>query len=117
MPRQGRAAVAEQAKVDFCPNVECYNVQQLFSSPSSNPTHFFMICRPFCSGLLLERGSMLEHLRPSLLAILQEEPRVKLNATRNLDLGGSAMLAANLEKSHHEHWACRWKHTMCTGRE
>lgn len=97
MPCQCRTTVAEQAKVDLCPDIECYNLQQPFSSPNSDAADFFMICGPFCFDLLFKRGSMLEHLRPRLLAVLEEELRVKLNTTLNLDFGSFSMLATDLE--------------------
>jgi hypothetical protein len=55
-----------------------------------------MVCRPFLFRLFLECGCVLQYLRPLLLAVLQEEAGVELNAVFYLDPGRLSMLKPNL---------------------
>jgi hypothetical protein len=61
-----------------------------------NALHFLQIVWPFCLGGLLETRGMFQDLRPCLLAILQEETRIKLNAATDWKLCRLAMLVSNL---------------------
>jgi hypothetical protein len=55
-----------------------------------------MVCGPVLFRLFLERGCVLQYLRPLLLAVLQEEVGVEFNAVFYLDLGRLSMLEPNL---------------------
>jgi hypothetical protein len=63
-----------------------------------------MVCRPVLLRLFLECGRVLQHLRPLLLAVLQKETGVEVDAVVDLCFGRLSMLETNLIVS----MACRF---------
>jgi hypothetical protein len=55
-----------------------------------------MVCGPVLFRLFLERGCVLQYLRPLLLAVVQEEAGIEFNAVFYLDLGRLSMLESDL---------------------
>jgi hypothetical protein len=96
MPRQRSTSVTEQAKVDLGSHIEGDNVQKLSSRTIGYSLHLFMVRRPSVFCFLFELRSVLEDFRPSLLAILQEEACVELNAAGDLKFSGLTVLVADL---------------------
>ena len=96
VPRQRRTPITEQTKVDLGPYVDRYNVQQLFPSTVSDALNLLMVCWPLFFGLLLECRRVLQDLRPFDLAILQEQLRIEVDATVDMDFGCLPMLKAYL---------------------
>jgi hypothetical protein len=96
MPRKRSAAIAEQAKIDLSPDVYRHDIQQFSSRAVGNALYLFMEVWPLHLRSFFKFRRVLEDLRPSLLAVLEEETRVELDTTSYLQFCGLTMLVANL---------------------
>lgn len=96
MPRQRCAPITEKAKVDFSSHIQCDYVQQIFAGTISYALHLLVVCRPLLFRLLLELRCLFKDLRPCLFTVLQEEPRVEVDAAADVQFGRSAVLLAYL---------------------